>query len=73
MGYTFDELDNLSSLSLPHGQHIDMLTYGSGHVEGCGSSVSNTLGDLFISEAFKAAAEKAKLKGFDFSKEVPLV
>lgn len=27
---------------------------------------------LFISDAFKAAVEKAKLKGFDFSREVPL-
>lgn len=30
--YTLDDLDNLVHLGLPHGQHIDMLTYGSGHV-----------------------------------------
>jgi RHS repeat-associated protein len=32
VGYTFDDLDSLTSLRLPHGQQIDTLTYGSGHV-----------------------------------------
>ncbi|MCE3606593.1 DUF6531 domain-containing protein [Massilia sp. P8910] len=32
VGYGLDALDNLVSLALPHGQRIDMLTYGSGHV-----------------------------------------
>ncbi|NHZ39904.1 RHS repeat-associated core domain-containing protein [Massilia aquatica] len=32
VGYAFDELDNLTTLNLPHGQRIDTLTYGSGHV-----------------------------------------
>ncbi len=32
VGYDYDELDNLGTLHLPHGQRIDMLTYGSGHV-----------------------------------------
>lgn len=36
-------------------------------------AVSNAVGGLFISDAFKAVVELAKLKGFDFSKEVPLV
>jgi RHS repeat-associated protein len=30
--YTLDDLDNVSSLLLPHDQRIDTLTYGSGHV-----------------------------------------
>jgi YD repeat-containing protein len=32
VGYTLDELDNLVSLALPHGQRIEWLHYGSGHV-----------------------------------------
>ncbi|NHZ42162.1 hypothetical protein [Massilia aquatica] len=32
VGYELDELDNVTSLSLPHGQRIDTLSYGSGHV-----------------------------------------
>ncbi|NHZ89231.1 hypothetical protein F2P45_09410 [Massilia sp. CCM 8733] len=32
LGYGLDPLDNLASLALPHGQRIDMLSYGSGHV-----------------------------------------
>ncbi len=32
VGYTLDELDNLSTLTLPHDQTIDWLRYGSGHV-----------------------------------------
>ncbi len=32
VGYTLDELDNLTALHLPHGQHIDILSYGAGHV-----------------------------------------
>ncbi|MDM5181661.1 DUF6531 domain-containing protein [Massilia sp. DJPM01] len=32
VGYAFDELDNLTTLNLPHGQRIDTLTYGAGHV-----------------------------------------
>jgi len=30
--YGLDELDNIASLALPHGQRIDLLSYGSGHV-----------------------------------------
>jgi RHS repeat-associated protein len=30
--YALDELDNLAALTLPQGQRIDTLTYGSGHV-----------------------------------------
>lgn len=30
--YELDELDNLAALTLPQGQRIDTLTYGSGHV-----------------------------------------
>ncbi|GLU35765.1 RHS repeat-associated core domain-containing protein [Trinickia caryophylli] len=30
--YTLDELDNIATLALPHGEPIDMLRYGSGHV-----------------------------------------
>jgi RHS repeat-associated protein len=32
VGYELDELDNLQALSLPQGQRIDYLSYGSGHV-----------------------------------------
>lgn len=32
VGYAFDELDKLTALDLPHGQRIDTLSYGSGHV-----------------------------------------
>jgi RHS repeat-associated protein len=32
VAYGFDELDNLATLALPHGQRIDLLSYGSGHV-----------------------------------------
>ncbi len=32
VGYALDELDNVATLALPHGQPIDMLRYGSGHV-----------------------------------------
>jgi RHS repeat-associated protein len=30
--YTLDDLDNLVRLGLPHDQHFDLLTYGSGYV-----------------------------------------
>lgn len=36
-------------------------------------AVLNSQAGLFVSEAFKAAVEAAKLKGFNFSREVPLV
>lgn len=32
VGYVYDELANLTTLTLPHGQRIDTLHYGSGHV-----------------------------------------
>lgn len=32
VSYELDELDNLTTLHLPHGQRIDLLSYGSGHV-----------------------------------------
>jgi RHS repeat-associated protein len=32
VGYELDELDNIVSVVLPHGQKIDQLSYGSGHV-----------------------------------------
>ena len=32
VAYGLDELDNIASLALPHGQRIDLLSYGSGHV-----------------------------------------
>jgi RHS repeat-associated protein len=32
VNYTLDELDNVTSLGLPHGPGIDTLAYGSGHV-----------------------------------------
>ena len=30
--YELDDLDNIVSLTLPHGQQIDQLSYGSGHI-----------------------------------------
>jgi RHS repeat-associated protein len=32
VAYDFDELDNIAAIGLPHGQRIDLLAYGSGHV-----------------------------------------
>lgn len=32
VAYRLDELNNIASLALPHGQHVDLLSYGSGHV-----------------------------------------
>ncbi|MBN3818327.1 hypothetical protein G3N57_17700 [Paraburkholderia sp. Se-20369] len=41
VGYALDELDNVSTLSLPHAQTLQMLRYGSGHVHQirCGDQV----------------------------------
>lgn len=44
VGYDLDALDNLAALTLPQGQRIDTLTYGSGHVH------QIRLGDRIVSD-----------------------
>lgn len=66
--YTLDELDNLARLTLPHGQPIDMLRYGSGHVHQLRSGdqiISDFERDDLHREILRTQGQLAQHSGYD--------
>ncbi|KVZ35560.1 RHS repeat-associated core domain-containing protein [Burkholderia ubonensis] len=68
VGYALDELDNVSTLSLPHEQTLQMLRYGSGHVHQirCGDQVvSDFERDDLHREILRTQGRLVERSGYD--------
>jgi RHS repeat-associated protein len=66
--YTLDELDNIATLKLPHGEALDMLRYGSGHVHQIRSGervVSDFERDDLHREVMRTQGQLVQCTGYD--------
>jgi len=68
VGYTLDELDNVATMRLPHGEPLDMLRYGSGHVHQIRSGervVSDFERDDLHREVMRTQGQLVQCTGYD--------
>ena len=68
VSYALDELDNIATLKLPHGEALDMLRYGSGHVHQIRSGervVSDFERDDLHREVMRTQGQLVQCTGYD--------